>query len=208
MKFDFNKNLILENEHIRLSPLEVSHFEHLVEYSINEPELWKFNSGGANGSENLKKYISNTIQQRKNENEYPFIVFDKRKNKYIGSTRFYSFKKLNNTVEIGYTWYGKDFHGDGANKNCKYLLLEFAFEKIGVERVGFGANNLNERSISAMKSIGCSVEGVLRNFSLDNYGNRIYAIILSILKNEWFSNVKEKLKNRIAEYSNLNEIKK
>jgi RimJ/RimL family protein N-acetyltransferase len=50
------------------------------------------------------------------------------------------------------------------NKNCKYLLLEFAFEKLGMERVGFRANSLNKQSISAMKSIGCTEEGVLRNF--------------------------------------------
>jgi len=203
MNFDFKENHILENESIRLIPLEISHYHYLLEYSINEPELWQFNSGGANGSENLKKYISDTIQQRVNENEYPFIVFDKRKNKYIGSTRFYSFKQLNNTVEIGYTWYGKESHGDGANKNCKYLLLEFAFEKIRAERVGFGASNLNERSINAMKSIGCSVEGVLRNYCLDNNGNRIDAIILSILKNEWFSEIKETLKKRIRSYSDI-----
>ena len=75
----------------------------MLEFSIKEPELWKYNSGGANGSENLKKYISNTIEQRKNEKEYPFIVFDKRKNKYIGSSRLYSFKKLNNIADLGLT---------------------------------------------------------------------------------------------------------
>lgn len=203
MKIDFKKDYILENEVVRLSPLETSHFDNLLEYSINEPELWKFNSGGANGKENLKKYISNAIQQRKKEEEYPFIVFDKRKNKFVGSSRFYGYKLLNNRIEIGHTWYGKQTHGDGMNKNCKYLMLEFAFEKIEMERVGFAASNLNKRSINAMKSIGCKVEGVFRNFSLDNYGNIIDSIFLSILKKEWFENVKEDLKNKIAEYPKI-----
>ena len=200
MKFDFKENYILENELIKLSPLEISHFDNLLEYSINEPELWRFNSGGANGEENLKKYISNAIQQRKEEKEYPFIVFDKRKNKFVGSTRFYAYRQLNNRIEIGHTWYGKQTHGDGTNKNCKYLMLEFAFEKIEVERVGFAASNLNKRSINAMKSIGCSVEGIFRNFSLDNYGNIIDCIFLGILRNEWFGNVKQDLRDKITEY--------
>ena len=76
-------------------------------------------------------------------------------------------------------------------------LLEFVFEQIKFERVGFAANNLNERSINAMKSIGCTVEGVFRNYCLDNSGNRIDAVFLSILKNEWFKNVKEDLKTKI-----------
>ncbi|WP_316930019.1 GNAT family protein [Maribacter sp. Hel_I_7] len=95
------------------------------------------------------------MQQRENRNEYPFIVIDKRKNKYVGSTRLYSFNQLNNTANLGYTWYGKESQGNGTNKNCKYMLLEFALEKIGIERVGFGASNLNEKNINAMKSIGC-----------------------------------------------------
>lgn len=40
------------------------------------------------------------------------------------------------------------------------MLLEFALEKIGIERVEFGASNLNEKSINAMKSIMCKVDGV------------------------------------------------
>jgi len=201
MQIDFKKNYTLENDLVRLTPLKIPDFEHLLEYSLNEPELWRFNSGGANGEKNLEQYISNAVQQRQEEKEYPFIVFDKRKNKFVGSTRFYAFKTLNNTVDVGYTWYGKQTHGDGTNKNCKYLMLEFAFEKIEVERVGFAANNLNERSINAMKSIGCSVEGVFRNYCLDNYGNRIDAIFLSILKDEWFKNVKEDLKIKLEKYT-------
>lgn len=203
MKIDFKENYILENDIVRLRPLEVSDFEYLLEYSSNEPELWKFNSGGADGEKNLEKYISNAIKQRDEEKEYPFIVFDKRKNKFVGSSRFYAFKPLNSTVDLGYTWYGKLTHGDGTNKNCKYLMLKFAFEKVGVERVGFAASNLNERSINAMKSIGCTVEGVFRNYCLDNYGNRIDAIFLSILRSEWFSNVKKGLEVKLEQITQI-----
>lgn len=63
-----------------------------------------------------------------------------------------------------------------------------------LERVGFRANNLNNRSINAMKSIGCIQEGIMRNFSTDAKGERIDAIVLSIIKNEWFSTIKENLK--------------
>ncbi len=122
MKFDFNETYILENEFVRLSPLKQTDFEHLLKFSINEPELWRFNSGGANGAENLEKYIANAIKQRKEKKEYPFIVFDKRKNMFVGSTRFYTFNSLNETIDIGYTWYGKESHGDGINKHCKYLI--------------------------------------------------------------------------------------
>ena len=146
----------------------------------------------------MKKYIERALSQREKLVEYPFIVFDKTKNKFTGSTRFYNINLEAKHLEIGFTWYGKEFQGTLLNKNCKYLLLEFAFEKMNLERVGFRANNLNQRSINAMKSIGCIEEGILRNFNTDAKGNRIDAIVLSILKNEWFTSVKNNLKNRIS----------
>lgn len=197
MNFNFKENYVLENDVVRLQPLQVSDFEKLIDFSINEPELWSFNANGPDSPENLKKYIDSALSRKEKLLEYPFIVWDKTKNKVAGSTRFYNINLEANHLEIGFTWYGKDFQGTSLNKNCKFLLLEFAFEKMNLERVGFRANNLNQRSINAMKSIGCIEEGVLRNFNTDAKGNRIDAIVLSILKNEWFNSVKQNLKNKI-----------
>jgi RimJ/RimL family protein N-acetyltransferase len=201
MNLNFKENYILENETVRLRPLEMSDFDLLLEYSINEPDIWSFNSNGANGAEKLEKYIANAIKQREDGKEYPFIVFDKISGKYVGSTRFYAIFLEVKTIEIGYTWYGKKHQGTGINKNCKYLLLEFAFEKLQMERVAFAANSKNERSINAMKSIGCVVEGVLRNCSTDANGERIDAVKLSIIKNEWFENVKNKFETKLAGFA-------
>jgi N-acetyltransferase len=83
------------------------------------------------------------------------------------------------------------------NKACKFLLLSFAFEKMGMERVEFRADNLNKRSIAAMKSIGCKEEGVLRSNSVKQDGLRRDSIVLSILKGEWQEGVKQKLLNAL-----------
>ena len=197
MIFNLKETYILENEIVRLEPLSMNHFDDLVDFSINEPELWSFNANGPDSPENLKKYIEKALNQKENLVEYPFLVFDKIKNKVAGSTRFYNINLEAKHLEIGFTWYGKEFQGTALNKNCKYLLLEFAFEKMKMERVGFRANNLNKKSIAAMKSIGCIEEGILRNFSTDAFGNRIDAIVLSIVNNEWFESVKNKLSEKI-----------
>lgn len=49
---DFKKDYILENDKIILRPLIESDFNELLKFSINEPEIWKFNAFGANGEEN------------------------------------------------------------------------------------------------------------------------------------------------------------
>ena len=70
---------------------------------------------------------------------------------------------------------------------------------MGMERVEFRADNNNARSIAAMKSIGCTVEGVLRSHAIKSDGSRRDSIVLSILKNEWVGHVKENLLKKISD---------
>jgi RimJ/RimL family protein N-acetyltransferase len=198
MTFDFTKDYMLEDEAVLLRPLTKDDFQNLLEFSLNEPELWQFSLAQAVGPENLKSYINQALDGREAKKEYPFIVFDKTQNKYAGSTRFYDIQLPHQTLQLGYTWYGKNHQGTGLNKHCKYLLLQFAFEEMQIERVEFRADNENKKSIAAMKSIGCIEEGILRSNSVKPDGNRRDSIVLSILKNEWTSIVKNKLRNKMA----------
>ena len=191
---DFNKEYILENSIVRLTPLKIDDLNNLVYFATNEPELWTHSLIQANSPEQMKIYIEKALEGRKDKNSYAFLVFDKRKNQYAGSTRFYDIQVNNASLQLGFTWYGKEFQGTGLNKNCKYLLLKFAFEVLKVERVEFRADNENQRSINAMKSIGCVVEGVLRSNTYKPDGKRRDSIVLSILKDEWKNTVKERLK--------------
>jgi len=196
--FSFSDTIILEDDLVLLRPLQESDVQNLLEISINEPETWKYSLVGADGKENLINYIQSAIKAREEKREFPFIVFDKKSQKYAGSTRFYDIQLAYKTVQLGYTWYGSAFRGTGLNKHCKFLLLQFAFETLGFERVEFRADNNNERSIAAMKSIGCKVEGVLRSHMPTSKNDvRRDSIVLSILKNEWFEEVKENLKQKL-----------
>lgn len=120
---------------------------------------------------------------------------------YAGTTRLYAYSEDLKTIKIGHTWYGEKFRGTGLNKHCKYLLFEFVFEKLKLERIGFGAHTDNKISIAAMESVGCKKEGVLRHFipSLDGKG-RTDIILLSILKSEWMNTTKSKLQHKLTKY--------
>ena len=198
MSFNFLDNIILEDDFVLLRSLQELDVDNLLEISINEPETWKYSLVGADGKENLIHYIQSAVKARESQKEFPFIVFDKKSQKYAGSTRFYDINLEYKTLQLGYTWYGSAFRGTGLNKHCKFLLLQFAFEILGLERVEFRADNNNQRSIAAMKSICCKVEGILRSHMPTADKNvRRDSIVLSILKNEWFNEVKENLKNKL-----------
>jgi len=195
--FDPHTQYTLEDDRVVLRPLTITDDEFLLPFALNEPETWQYSHLSAAGVDGLSDYIRVALNARVTGKEYPFIVYDKQTGAYAGSTRFYDIQVQNQALELGYTWYGKDFRGTGLNRHCKFLLLQFAFEELGMERVGFRADARNNRSIAAMKSIGCIVEGILRSTIPLREGGRRDSIFLSILKNEWYGGVKESLKSRL-----------
>jgi len=193
----FNEPIVLEDERALLRPLQESDFENLLPFSLYEPDIWKFGLITAAGETNLRNYIAGAVKNSNEQKEYPFIVFDKKANAYAGSTRFYDIQQTYLTVQLGFTWYGEKFQRTGLNRHCKLLLLGFAFEEWGMERVEFRAHAANERSITAMKAIGCVEEGILRSHMPVVDGTRRDSIVLSILKSEWNNGGKELLMKTI-----------
>ncbi len=196
--FNFKTDYGLENEMVSLFPLNDKDFENFLPFFVDEPELFKYSLFQIQGdvADQLERYIDSAMDDRSAGKSYTFTVYDKKTNDYAGSTRFYDIDFEHQTLKLGYTWYGEKFQGTGLNKNCKFLMLEFAFEKLGMQRVEFRADNRNQKSIAAMKSIGCQVEGVLRS-NCNALDGRRDSIVLSILQNEWHESVKEKLSEAI-----------
>ena len=191
--FDFASDIILENERVLLRPLQISDGSLLAHYVNEEPDLWQYSLATIINTKDLDKYIQAAIEARENKTSYAFIVFDKQLNDYAGCTRFYDMQIAFQTTQIGYTWYSKKCWGTKLNENCKFLLLQFAFDQMGFERVEFRADNTNKRSIAAMQKIGCTVEGVLRNHLPMPNGKRRDSIVLSIVKEDWNASLKQAL---------------
>lgn len=194
---DFQTDYLLEDDCVLLRPLQVDDWQNLLYFAEYEQDIWQYSLVPVAGEANLKAYINSALVAREAQKEYPLIVFDKRTQQYAGSTRFYDIQLANNTLQLGYTWYGKQFQRTGLNRHCKYLLLQFAFETLGIARVEFRADANNARSIAAMKAIGCTVEGILRNHLPLPNGNRRDSIVLSILKDEWENKVKGGLREML-----------
>ena len=113
-------------------------------------------------------------------------------------TRIYAVDNELGNLKIGHTWIGTDFQGTGLNRHCKYLLFEWVFEQLDFKRIGFGASAENQRSIRAMKGVGCREEGRLRSFLPNTAGTaRTDIVLLSILQEEWRGGVAGQLKQTL-----------
>jgi RimJ/RimL family protein N-acetyltransferase len=71
------------------------------------------------------------------------------------------------------------------NTECKLLLIDHAFDKLGVNRVMLKTDILNIRSQTAIRRIGGLSEGVLRRHRRRPDGTWRDTAYFSILDDEW-----------------------
>ena len=185
MNFPFEKEIILENDSALLRPLQNSDVDNLQEIAMEDKKLLQFSPVPIYSEVLLRSYIENALLERKNKSRYYFSIFDKKKNAYAGSTSFLNISNADCRVEIGATWIGKSFQRTGLNRNCKYLLLSFAFDEVGAERVELKTDERNTASRNAILKIGGKLEGILRSHTLLYDGHRRNTVYYSILKDEW-----------------------
>jgi len=122
---------------------------------------------------------------RDKELKYPWAIYDKKAEAYAGCTSYLNISAVNSRLEIGSTWIGEEFQRTGLNRACKFLLLSYAFEDLGWERVELKTDSRNEQSKTAIQKIGAQYEGKLRSHTLMSDGYRRDTVYYSILKPEW-----------------------
>lgn len=189
INFDFTKNIILQNDKVVLRPLEINDFIRLYPV-LTHPDIWRFTVTKFADEKDVREYIENSLSFRQQKSKYPFTLIEKTSGGIIGTTSLGSFSLNDKRVEIGWTYLGKDFHGTGLNRNCKYLLLKFLFDEAGFNRVEFKTDVLNLQSRKALHNIGAVEEGILRSHTVNHDGRRRNSVYYSILKDEW-NNLKE-----------------
>jgi RimJ/RimL family protein N-acetyltransferase len=107
-------------------------------------------------------------------------------------------------VEIGWTWLAASAQRTGINTEAKMLLLQHAFEELGVVRVDWKTDARNQRSRRAIEGLGARFEGVLRNWSPSRVpgeeGRLRDSAVFSVTDAEWPA-AKSALSARIAKRS-------
>lgn len=185
MNLNFNKEIILENERVKLRPLLSSDIDNLLLPASHDEKLVQYSPRPIHTKELLANYIASALTEKNTSDRYPFIIFDKQLNAYAGSTSYLFINNYHRRLEIGGTWLGKNFQQTGLNRHCKFLLLSYAFDELGFERVEFKTDERNKVSRTAIEKIGAKLEGILRSHTLMDDGFRRNTVYYSILKNEW-----------------------
>jgi RimJ/RimL family protein N-acetyltransferase len=102
----------------------------------------------------------------------------------IGSTRLLDVRPADRQVEIGSTFLARAYWRTPANTESKYLLVSYAFERLGCVRVALKTDGRNVRSQEAIARLGAVREGVLRQH-MNVRGYQRDTVYYSILATEW-----------------------
>ncbi|MFC6268085.1 GNAT family N-acetyltransferase [Frigoriflavimonas asaccharolytica] len=151
---NFSLQEILENELVKIIPLEEIHFGKLFQLAKDE-EVWSQHPN----KNRFQRAIFQNFFIGAIESKGAFSIINKTTNQFIGSTRFYNFNEIENSIFIGYTFYGKEFWGKNYNAIVKKLMLDYIFKY--VEVVNFHVGTENYRSQKAMKKLGAKNLGTL-----------------------------------------------
>lgn len=179
-----NLYIKLESERALLRPLRLEDESDLQEIA-DDDALWLYGLTDLSKPGELKKYLLDAIADREKGVAAVWTIIDKRTNKIAGCTRLADISWENERGQIGWTWIGRDFQGSGLNKEMKFLILSYGFEKLGLNRIEFKADERNHQSRQALISIGATREGVLREHMKIHNGYLRNTVFYSILKSEW-----------------------
>ena len=198
---DFDKyfppELTLESSRVQLKVLRRQHIPLLQSISPSGT-TWKYFTKDLNSEQGYTAWMEEALQDYGSQRRVPFVIFDKEKNEYAGSTSYGNISFFDRRLEIGWSWLGDAYKGTGVNTHAKFLLMQYAFETLGFERVEIKTDNLNERAKAALVKVGARPEGVLYNHMQMHSNRRRDSIYFAVLKNEWPAVKKEKFKDLVV----------
>jgi len=171
----------LTGKFVRLEPMSEAHVPGLAAIGVDD-SIWEHMLyGQVRTEEDIRRWVRDILSRP----DLPFVVIHLESGRVAGATRYLNMVPEHRGLEIGGTWYGSDFQRTAVNTECKYLLMEYAFEKLDCIRVQFKTDLLNVRSQKAIERLGARREGVLRNHMILPDGRFRHSVFYSIVDVEW-----------------------
>ena len=186
----------LVGRRVRLEPLTLEHLPALTAAGA-DPSIWQWYSVNGATPETLRAFVEDGLDMQAKGTGVPFTVIEAASGAIVGSTRFGAIDRRNRRAEIGWTWLAPRCQRTGINTEMKYLMLRHAFETWKLLRVEFKTDSLNDKSRNALKRIGATEEGTLRNHMVTYTGRIRHTVYYSIIDSEW-AGVKQQLESMMA----------
>ncbi|HEY1714085.1 MAG TPA: GNAT family protein [Solirubrobacteraceae bacterium] len=182
---------------VRVEPLAPEHEPGLIE-AAGDPEMFAWMPVDmASSRDALHDWLFTTLAAGREGSAVPYAIVSAGDGRVLGSTRFLELRFEHLRAEIGWTWLARSAWSTGVNVETKLLLLEHAFERLGLRRVEFKTDARNERSRGALLALGATFEGILRKHMVVRDAGARDSAYYSVIDDEWPS-VKRHLAERLG----------
>jgi RimJ/RimL family protein N-acetyltransferase len=180
---DFQIQRIPSIGNVRLEVLTAQHENDLTQLA-REQSIWEFAPHPCHEPAMFKaQWLDKALMQMQQYERVCFVI--KFNETVVGSSSYYDIDSDNKKLNIGYTWLHPTFAGNKINPRTKLIMLTHAIENLAFNRVGFAVDSLNQRSSAALKKLGITYEGTLRNYLILPSGRVRHSLIYSVTREEW-----------------------
>ena len=193
------ENIVLTGKAAALELLSMAHHEDLVE-AVQDGDLHKLWYTNIPSAYEMRAEISRRLELHWQGSMYPFAVKHLATQRCVGMTTYMNIEPSQRRLEIGSTWLRKSIQRSAVNTECKFLLLEYAFEQLNCICVEFRTHAMNLQSRRAIERLGAKQDGILRNNMIMANGSFRDSAVYSIIASEWPS-VKANLTWQLQQYA-------
>lgn len=144
----------------------------------------------------MQRFVDRAVAEAESGVRLPFVQERAGTGEPVGTTSLLDIDPDNGRVEIGWTVLSPSVWGTGVNVEAKLLLMAYAFDDLGMERVCWKTDHLNARSQVAIAALGATREGVLRHHMRRADGSWRDSVYFSVLRDEW-PQVQGRLRDRL-----------
>jgi len=138
------KPVVLIGKYVHLEPMTMAHAPALAEIGIGQT-FWDFMLyGNINTVEDMHNWVLDILSRAEKGTDLPFVAVHLASGRVAGATRYLNIMPKDRGLEIGGTWYGEEFQRTAVNTECKYLLMQHAFETLNCIRVQLKTDSRNE----------------------------------------------------------------
>lgn len=172
-------------EKVQLAAVQREYLPKYVEW-LNDWEVARFLMPGIPLPLNLEREIAWFESLSQDKENIVLAILTRADKQLIGNCGLHRIDLKNRSATYGIFIGDKNYWGKGYGTDATRVLLEFAFEELGLNRVELWVYAFNTRAQRAYEKVGFQRDGVRRQ-GVYREGQFHDEILMSILRDEWLA---------------------
>ena len=180
------RNVVMAGERVYLRALEPKDAKRVARWSREETETF-FDNGRSIRSSLVSSHFAQKAYADDPPEHVEFAVVLRENDELIGEVGIYDISYVHRTAETGSYLYRAARRSGGLGSEAKHLLLEYAFERLGLHMVRSFVWSPNTRSAAALRKQGYRDAGRVVWTSLRG-AEFVDDLVFDLLAEEWRAN--------------------